>query len=286
MKLWELDNLSRRLSVIPILQGTELLNLVDSREVWDLSTIERLPRDLMSAYQLALDLGSIRLSRGEKLIGAKIGFTNRAVWPKLNISAPIWGSVWDSTFFRLSSNGVSAARISSLCQPRIEPEIVFRLKAPVCASMSRQEIFECIETIAPAFEIVQCHSVDWKLSAELGVTDVGLHGQLWVGEEFPLRALSPSLYDLEHNLSSASVYMSCNEEESYSGYGSNVMENPFNSLCEFLSLLEVYGVELSLSNGFLISTGSWTEAPKIDLGEEWRAYFSIFDRSIKLSITG
>jgi hypothetical protein len=34
---------------------------------------------------------------GARPVGRKIGFTNRAIWPKYGVHQPIWGTVYDET---------------------------------------------------------------------------------------------------------------------------------------------------------------------------------------------
>ena len=267
----------------PRITGKQLLDLIDSGVMWDTSQRLSVPRDLLSAYRLALELGDLRVGRGERVVGVKIGLTNQEAWQKLDVSAPIWGHVWDRTYSQLSSGGYGRAKISMLCQPRLEPEIVFRFNAPVHCSMSRVEVFESLKTIAPAFEIVQCHAPGWQLSASLGIVDAGLHGQLWVGPELPIHEFFSSMGNLESGLSSASVVLSSNSGKSYLGCGSNVLGNPFNALCEFLSVLRNQNTSIPLDEGFLVTTGSWTEAPNLQLGEDWVADFSIFNSAIRLS---
>lgn len=36
-------------------------------------------------------------ARGERIVGRKIGFTNRRIWPEYGVSAPNWGYVTDRT---------------------------------------------------------------------------------------------------------------------------------------------------------------------------------------------
>ncbi|NBO20261.1 MAG: hydratase, partial [Proteobacteria bacterium] len=40
---------------------------------------------------------ALRLARGERGRGFKLGFTNRSIWPIYGVYAPIWGTVYDST---------------------------------------------------------------------------------------------------------------------------------------------------------------------------------------------
>src|SRR3954466_16391041 len=75
------------------------------------------------AYEKQLTVRELRIARGEQPRGFKIGFTNRGIWPRYNVFAPIWGSVWDSTVTLCEGEGT--VDLAGTCQPRIEPEAVF-----------------------------------------------------------------------------------------------------------------------------------------------------------------
>lgn len=50
-----------------------------------------------SAYRSSLAFRELRAARGEVPRGFKIGFTNRNIWSRYNVYAPIWGTVYDTT---------------------------------------------------------------------------------------------------------------------------------------------------------------------------------------------
>ena len=52
--------------------------------------------EVPSAYRSALAVRALRMARGQRPRGYKIGFTNRTIWPRYNVYAPIWGSMWDT----------------------------------------------------------------------------------------------------------------------------------------------------------------------------------------------
>jgi 2-oxo-3-hexenedioate decarboxylase len=60
-------------------------------------------------------------ARGEKIIGRKIGFTNREMWKVYGVQAPIWGYVTDRTTHELAHTQVQ--HVKDFAEPRIEPEI-------------------------------------------------------------------------------------------------------------------------------------------------------------------
>ena len=44
-----------------------------------------------------------------KPVGRKIGFTNRAIWPKYGVYQPIWGTVYDRTLISSENSGLPLA---------------------------------------------------------------------------------------------------------------------------------------------------------------------------------
>lgn len=88
--------------------------------------------DLAAAYQSAVAVRQLRQIHGEVPRGYKTGFTNREIWPRYQVFAPIWGTVWDSTL--QFGDGEGSADLNSACQPRLEPEAVFGLRATPLAN--------------------------------------------------------------------------------------------------------------------------------------------------------
>jgi 2-oxo-3-hexenedioate decarboxylase len=93
-----------------------------------------------TAYRAAAVIRDARIARGEKVVGRKIGFTNRTIWDEYGVHAPIWGYVYDCTLHSLSDG----ARAPAYVEPRIEPEIIFGLAGAVGPEMSVAEIAERI----------------------------------------------------------------------------------------------------------------------------------------------
>src|SRR5438094_183573 len=79
-------------------------------------------------YEAAAALHQHRLAQGWQPVGRKIGFTNRTIWPRYGIYEPMWGWVYDKTLIEAGSNQAQV-RLAGLTNPRIEPEIAFKLKS-------------------------------------------------------------------------------------------------------------------------------------------------------------
>ncbi len=101
-----------------------------------------------------------RVAAGERIIGRKIGFTNRTIWAEYGVYSPIWGPVYDTTFRDV--DGPTTVAIGHLVEPRIEPEIVLGFKAPVTAGMDERAILGAVGWVAHGFEIVQSLFPGWR----------------------------------------------------------------------------------------------------------------------------
>src|SRR3984957_2201927 len=131
------------------------------------------------AYRVTPRIRKTYEARGVKVVGRKIGFTNRTIWEQYGVYQPIWGYVFDATARYLADNETLALR--SLSEPRIEPEIIFGLGAAPSANMDDAALASCIEWIALGFEIVQSIFPGWKFAAADTIAANSLHGALLIG---------------------------------------------------------------------------------------------------------
>jgi 2-oxo-3-hexenedioate decarboxylase len=230
-----------------------LLAHYDKAELWPANHVGAKPADVPSAYQDALAVRALRIGRGERPVGYKIGFTNRTIWERYGVFAPIWGSVWDTTLMLCDGQGTVA--LSGTCQPRLEPEIVFGIAATPPTDTSLEELFACVEWLAPGFEIVQSHCANWKFTAAETVADGSLHGRLLVGRQTPIRSLAATGGALDDTLATTRVRLLHAEAVIDEGTGINVLDGPLHALRHF------------------VTTGTWTDAWPVKPGQVWRAEF-------------
>src|SRR5580704_8478540 len=129
---------------------------------------------LAQAYRVMPLLRAGFETRGEKIIGRKIGFTNREMWKVYGVTSPVWGYVTDHTTFDLSATRVM--RVAAFAEPRIEPEIIFGLRKAPLPGMGETELLDCLEWNSLGFEIVQSIYPGWKFAASDTVAANGVHG--------------------------------------------------------------------------------------------------------------
>ena len=184
----------------------------------------------------------------------------------------IWGTVWNTTLTR-SSGGTGEVSLDRLCQPRLEPEIVFGMAATPPRDATLEDLFGCIAWLAPGFEIVQSHLPGWKFSAADTVADGGLHARLLVGKRTPVRAVAADAQALDARLAGSRVVLSRNGGRVEEGRGANVLDGPLRALRHFVQALRECPGGPELLPGDVVTTGTWTDAWPVAPGERWAADF-------------
>jgi len=240
--------------------------------------------DLPTAYERALTVRQLRIARGEHPRGYKVGFTNRSLWPRFNVDAPIWGTVWDTTLSYCEGKG--EVSLAGACQPRLEPEAVFGIAATPPANASPDELLACLEWVAPGFEIVHSHQPDWKFESVADpVADLGLHWRLLVGARVPVAKVARNALAFDQKLAACAVLLHRGSEQLDEGRGANVLDSPLKALLHFLHTLRDCPGAPDLQPGDVVTTGTWTDARPVAKGERWAAQFDAPLSRLEISFT-
>lgn len=229
-----------------------------------------------TAYDIAAEILKLRRARGEHVVGRKIGFTNRNIWPEYGVDAPIWSYVYDTTI-RFAHGNAGVQSLKGALEPKIEPEIVFGLRAAPRPGMSEEQIADCIDWIAHGYEIVQSFYPGWKFQGADTVAAFGLHGVLIVGERRQVRSSAGLARDLVKEMRSFQVSLLCDGKLMDSGTGANVLDSPLLALKHLVNLLGHQPSHHMLEPGEVITTGTLTAALPVKKGETWHSAFTGLD---------
>jgi len=242
--------------------ATEAFGLLETgRQIAPFSS--RLPNlSLDDAYRVTIAVRRLRETRGEIPIGRKIGFTNRTTWPDY---APAWGYIYDRTVHDLVDLGGTFS-LAGLAEPRIEPEIVFRLAAAPTPGMDESTLLGCVDAVAHGFEVVQSIFPGWAFTAPDAVAAFGVHGGLLLGPWHPVSATEEAW---QHTLTSFTVDLLCNGTVIDHGHASNVLGGPLPALRHLVALLAHDPVNPPLAAGEIVTTGTLTQVPPVAPGERW-----------------
>ena len=249
----------------------DILTHHDQATLWPQPASRQPDFDLAAAYRVALAVRQQRIDRGETPVGFKVGFTNRGIWARYDVFAPIWGTVWNTGLQLVDDHGELS--LQGCCQPRLEPEAVFGLRATPPQGATLAELFDCLDWVAPGFEIVQSHLADWKFKAPDTVADGGLHARLVVGTRVAVAQVATTPEAFDALLAQAGVVLTCDTREVERGHGANVLGSPQQALHHFLLELQRCPGAPELLPGDVVTTGTWTDAWPIAAGQTWAAAF-------------
>ncbi len=225
--------------------------------------------DTAQAYAVAERLRALRIARGERPVGWKIGFTNRAIWDRYRVWQPMWAPVWDTTT-ELLPGAECTLSLAGLCQPRIEPEIAFGLGRAPRPGMSLDELRGCIDWVAHAVEIVHTHFDGWRFAAPDTAADFALHGRLRVGPRVPVRDW-PTLAD---DLAAIDVELLCDGQPMDRGRGAIVLDGPLHALRAMVDAMAATTPHWSIGAGEVVTTGTLTDAWPLAPGQRWQTRLS------------
>jgi 2-oxo-3-hexenedioate decarboxylase len=224
--------------------------------------------DLSAAYAVEAELVRSRLAEGHSTVGRKVGYANKALWRALKLETLVWAHMYDDTVTYADGAAASLA-IGRMCAPKIEPEIVFKLRTPLDGASGPAEVLRHVEWIALGFEIIDCVFADWKFQPADFVAAFGLHAALVVGE--PRAVDAATIPELAEQLARFTLKLSRNGDVVADGSGKNSLRSPALCLAELSAATSRQTPAEPLAAGELVSSGTLTESQPIAAGETWSA---------------
>jgi 2-oxo-3-hexenedioate decarboxylase len=221
---------------------------------------------IADAYAVLAEIETRRRAQGWRSVGRKIGFTNRTIWERYGVHQPMWAHMWMHTV-HYARNGRGSLSLQSFVQPRIEPEVVFKLKSPLPLTDAPLAQLAAAEWIAPGFEIVQSHFPEWKFTAADCTAAFGLHGALFVGT--PVAVTDANRDKLSTTLSSFALTLSRGGNVVDRGTGANVLGSPALALAHLARLVGAQPQFPPIAAGEIVTTGTITDAWPVAPGETW-----------------
>lgn len=224
------------------------------------------------AWAVARAMLARREADGWRPVGRKIGFTNRTIWPRYGVFAPIWAHVYDRTV-QFALRGQATVALGAMVQPRLEPEIALRFRASP-ASAEPAALLEAIDWVAASFELVQCHFPDWRFRAADTIADGGLHGALVVGTPVPVTDFAREQW--LRGLAAAEVALYRGPDRVDTGTAANVLGGPLHALAHLCETLRGQPESAPIAAGEIVTTGTITDAHPVAPGQTWHSsYFGV-----------
>ncbi|ROS01686.1 2-oxo-3-hexenedioate decarboxylase [Sinobacterium caligoides] len=208
------------------------------------------PLSLTEAYQVQAQSIDRRLARGEQLVGIKMGFTSRAKMIQMGVDDLIWGRLTDAML--LEEGGL--IDLKNYVHPRIEPEIAFRLSAPLSGEVTLLEAMSAVEAVAPAMEIIDSRYENFKFSLQDVVADNSSSSGVVIG----------AWQAADCNIENLGMSLEFDGQAVEIGSSAAIMGNPYRSLVAASRLAGEAG--LTLEKGWVVLAGAATAAQALKPG--------------------
>lgn len=212
--------------------------------------------DLDDAYAIQRAGTELRATRGETVVGWKLGYTSLAMRAQMGIDHPNFGPLTDAMLLA-HDDAVSA----SLIQPRVEPEIGLRLAHPLSGEVTLDEVMGAVGEAFACLEVVDSVYPNYRFRLEDNTADGSSAAQVVVG---------PTLRRLD-SLASVAVVLRHNGENVGSAMGSAASGHPAAGVVWLVAQLARQG--RLLHAGDIVITGGLTRAVPLEFGDHVEAVF-------------
>ncbi|MFT4261907.1 MAG: fumarylacetoacetate hydrolase family protein [Nocardioides sp.] len=139
--------------------------------------------DLAVAYAVQAELTDLRVARGGRIVGRKIGLTSPAVQKQLGVDQPDFGVLFADMEYR-SGSTIST---STLLQPKVEAEVAFGLRNGLDVDLRSLDAYarvrNAVAYAVAALEIVDSRIDDWDITITDTIADNGSSGLFVVGND-------------------------------------------------------------------------------------------------------
>ena len=227
--------------------------------------------DMTDAHAVQDAWVEMKLARGARILGRKIGLTSRAMQRAMNIGEPDYGTLLDDMFFEDGAE-VEAA---SFLDPRVEVEISFVLKDTLEGTeVTVDEVLDATEGVYPSLELIAARSyrVDPETGTTRTVVDTIADNAASAGVVMGRKGFDAGELDLPW--CGAVLYRNGEVEET--GLAAGVMGHPAHGVCWLARRFATHGI--ALKPGDVILSGSFTRPVAARAGDEFLADFGPLGR--------
>jgi 2-keto-4-pentenoate hydratase len=174
--------------------------------------------DITAAYEVQRINNDLRLAKGGRVVGLKIGLTSLAVQKQLGVDQPDFGLLFADTEVE-NGGGVMA---SSILQPKAEAEIAFVMKHDLTGDITLERAKAAIDYAVGAIEIVGSRVLNWDIRITDTVADNASASHFVLGD------IHQDVNELD--LAAVKMQLKKNGEVVSEGMGAACMGNPLFAL--------------------------------------------------------
>lgn len=216
---------------------------------------DRVPITMDDAYRVQDMVVADRLTRGERRVGWKLGYTSLVMREQMGVDEPNLGPLTDAMF--VDDGGDVAGRFT---QPRVEPEVALRFARDLEPGAGRADVLAAVASAHAALEIVDSVWTDYRFTIADNTADGSSAAGVVVGPELPLDRIAEVVVEL---------YV--DGEPFGRGVGSDASGHPAEGVVWLVDQLAVRGERVRA--GEIVITGGLTAAAALVPGGTITAFF-------------
>jgi 2-oxo-3-hexenedioate decarboxylase len=216
------------------------------------------------AYAIQAELVALRVARGERIVGAKLGLTSVAKQQQMGVSEPCYGWVFDTSV--LHDDHVE---IGSLIHPRAEPEFVFRIGERVAgADVTAADVLDATSEICGGIEVIDSRYEAFSFTLPDVVADNTSAARVRLGTAGLLPAAG------QRDSASVRCSLDVDGDEVANATGAALLDDPAG--CVALLVRHLHRSGLGLEPGWVVLAGAATDAKPLAIGTTVSARYSRF----------
>jgi 2-oxo-hept-3-ene-1,7-dioate hydratase len=246
-----------------------LLTAEETRTQIGLLSLSHPGMTLDDAYAVQSELVAMKLARGRRRIGWKIGLTSRAMQEQLKIDTPDSGVLFDDMLF---ATGATVPK-NHFIQPRVEAEIAFLMARDLLgAATNHDDVLAATAHVAPSLEILDTRILRTDPATGRAriitdtVSDNAANAGIVLGDQrHPVSA---------HDLRWVGAIVRRNGVVEETGLGAGILDDPVTGILWLVHRLAAYGQ--GLKAGDVVLSGSFVRAIEAPPGSRFEADFGAF----------
>lgn len=204
-------------------------------------------------YEIQRLWTELRVARGERTVGYKIGFTSKAMQKAFHVDTPLFGQLFDSALWQ----GDADIALARFIRPQLELELAFVIGRPLDMTMPTIEaVIQATEYVQPALELI-----DFRTTTPRPVPDMVADNAAGAGAILGGQRISPRSVDLKW----VAATFTRNGDVEETGVAAAVLNHPANAVLALAMHLHQRGQQLA--PGDIVLSGSFGRSIEVATGD-------------------